>query len=251
MFARSLSIASATAITRAFLSAPPLRTPSRRLAVRTNAGVHNGGQIKVAHILMPAEKKHELDALYERIVNETATLAELAKEHSACPSAQNGGIIGWIARGQTVEAFEDTAFSTPVGSVARCDTPFGSHVLEVLEVRETPKPHADASVEDLAEVLEAHAGDASAMNLIDVREQNEWDDSRIPAFTLKPLSGAREWATTMATEFDPTKPTYVLCAAGVRSARAASMLVDLGFQEVYNVTGGMYACAGVKGLVSR
>jgi rhodanese-related sulfurtransferase len=35
----------------------------------------------------------------------------------------------------------------------------------------------------------------------------------------------------------------------VRSAQAASVLVDLGFEEVYNVAGGMYAAAGVKGLV--
>ena len=38
-------------------------------------------------------------------------------------------------------------------------------------------------------------------------------------------------------------------AAGVRSAQAASVLVDLGFTEVYNVQGGMYAAAGLKGLI--
>jgi len=66
---------------------------------------------------------------------------------------------------------------------------------------------------------------------------------------LKPLSAMREWSASADKDFDPKKPTYVLCAAGVRSAQAASVLVDLGFTEVYNVQGGMYAAAGLKGLI--
>jgi len=53
----------------------------------------------------------------------------------------------------------------------------------------------------------------------------------------------------IVSDFDPKKPTYVLCAAGVRSAQAAQVLVGEGFEEVYNVVGGMYAAAGVNGLV--
>jgi rhodanese-related sulfurtransferase len=246
MFARAASVA------RAFARPPASRGASRAraLAVRTRAVHADGTQIKVAHILMPAEKKVELDALYERIVGETATLAELAREHSVCPSAQNGGVIGWIQKGQTVGPFEEAVFATPVGSITRCDTSFGSHVVEVLASRDAPRPASDVSVEDLAEALESNEANAFRdVNLIDVREQNEWDNAHISSFTLKPLSAIREWSKTATKEFDPTKPTYVLCAAGVRSAQAASVLVDLGFEEVYNVTGGMYAAAGVKGLV--
>ena len=116
-----------------------------------------------------------------------------------------------------------------------------------MESRATPKPATDVSVEDLAELLEVNA--ICDVNLIDVRERNEWDNAHISSFTLKPLSKIREWSQTVTEEFDKTKPTYLLCAAGVRSAQAASVLVDLGFEEVYNVAGGMYAAAGVKGLV--
>lgn len=246
MFARAASAA------RAFARPPlPRGAPrARALALRTRAMHDDGTQIKVAHILMPAERKPELDALYERIVGETATLAELAKEHSVCPSASNGGVIGWIGKGQTVGPFEECVFATPVGSVARCDTSFGAHVVEVLEARAAPEPAKDVSVEDLAEALESNAStDFVDLNLIDVREQNEWDQSRISAFALKPLSAIREWSASATRDFDPTKPTYVLCAAGVRSAQAAGVLVDLGFTQVYNVQGGMYAAAGVEGLV--
>ena len=116
--------------------------------------------------------------------------------------------------------------------------------------RDAPWPASDVSVEDLAEALESNEANAFRdVNLIDVRERNEWDNAHISSFTLKPLSAIGEWSQTATKEFDPTKPTYVLCAAGVRSAQAASVLVDLGFEEVYNVAGGMYAAAGVKGLV--
>ena len=87
-------------------------------------------------------------------------------------------------------------------------------------------------------------GDLDEVNLIDVREQNEWDAARIEAFTLRPLSTMQQWSPRLLDDFDPAKPTYVICAAGVRSARAAAALTDLGFDDVRNVSGGMYAYGG-------
>ena len=244
MFARAVSIAKVVVpMRRVFAN----RATQHRRYGQTVSAVLHGGQIQVAHILMPTEKKQELDALYEQIVSEQATLSDLAKEHSTCPSASNGGVIGWIQRGQTVGPFEETAFSTPVGSVAQCDTQFGSHIIEILDTRKPPEPYKECSVTDLAEILETN--DPDDINLIDVREQNEWDSSCISKFTLKPLSSIRDWSKTVTDDFDTSKPTYMLCAAGVRSSQAAQVLVDLGFTDVYNVTGGMYAAQGVKGLV--
>ena len=37
---------------------------------------------------------------------------------------------------------------------------------------------------------------------------------------------------------DKTKPTLIYCAAGGRSARARTMMSDLGFEEVYELDGG-------------
>ena len=117
MFARCVSITKVVPLTRVFGKRPaPQRRPITMASA--TASLHQG-QIKVAHILMPTEKIAELDALYEQIVSERSTLAELASKHSTCPSAQNGGVIGWIGKGQTVAPFEDTVFSTPIGSVAR------------------------------------------------------------------------------------------------------------------------------------
>ena len=131
------------------------------------------------------------------------------------PSKSNGGVIGRIARGQTVAPFEEAAFSTPVGGVSKATTTFGVHIIQVLDARDAAPAPVDVTVTDLAEVLEG--ADLDDVNLIDAREQDEWDTANIPQFTLKPLSQIRLWAPAATEEFDPSKPTYV-----VRGGRAVS-----------------------------
>jgi len=50
-------------------------------------------------------------------------------------SAENGGSLGEIARGQMVEPFENAAFDLPLNTVsAPVSTEFGVHLLEVTKV---------------------------------------------------------------------------------------------------------------------
>ncbi len=63
-----------------------------------------------------------------------ATFADLAKEHSACPSSMKGGDLGAFSRGQMVKEFDEVAFSLPVGKVsAPVKTQFGYHLILVTE----------------------------------------------------------------------------------------------------------------------
>jgi rhodanese-related sulfurtransferase len=50
---------------------------------------------------------------------------------------------------------------------------------------------------------------------------DEWDTARLEQFTLMPMSQMNTWTPTVAEDFDTSKPTYVLCKAGIRSMRCA------------------------------
>lgn len=61
--------------------------------------------------------------------------AALAKKHSAhAESRDKGGELGWIQRGQTVEALDKALFSLPAGGPAELvETGYGVHLVQVLE----------------------------------------------------------------------------------------------------------------------
>lgn len=62
--------------------------------------------------------------------------AELARTWSEDGSAERGGDLGWVSRGDMVPEFEQVAFSTPVGEVSDVfSTAFGYHILKVEERR--------------------------------------------------------------------------------------------------------------------
>ncbi len=81
------------------------------------------------HILVDSEEK--CNSLKEQIA-EGATFAELAKEHSSCPSGRDGGDLGSFGPGMMVPEFDKVVFSAEVGSVqGPVKTQFGYHLLEV------------------------------------------------------------------------------------------------------------------------
>ena len=65
-------------------------------------------------------------------IAEGADFAELAREHSECPSGQEGGELGEFRPGQMVPEFDKLVFSAPVNTVqGPVKTQFGWHLLEV------------------------------------------------------------------------------------------------------------------------
>lgn len=61
-----------------------------------------------------------------------ADFAELAKEHSGCPSGKQGGDLGEFGQGQMVPEFDQVVFNEAVNVVhGPVQTQFGYHLLEV------------------------------------------------------------------------------------------------------------------------
>lgn len=59
--------------------------------------------------------------------------ADLAQEHSTCPSGKQGGSLGQFGRGQMVPEFEHAVFSTDAGQITPnlVETQFGYHIIQV------------------------------------------------------------------------------------------------------------------------
>ena len=65
-------------------------------------------------------------------IDEGSSFADLAQQHSHCPSGKSGGDLGEFGPGMMVKEFDEVVFSAPVGEVqGPVKTQFGYHLLEV------------------------------------------------------------------------------------------------------------------------
>jgi len=85
--------------------------------------------------------------------------------------------------------------------------------------------------------LSARINNGNAPLIIDVREPNEFALARIPGAVLKPLGDFRAWTQ----ELDKDREYVLYCHTGSRSWQAAYLLERMGFQQVYNLSGGIEA----------
>ena len=88
------------------------------------------------------------------------------------------------------------------------------------------------SVEQLKEKLAT--GDD--LQVVDVRRPTEYGNGHVPRALNAPLATLDRVAAELP--FAKDKPTAVICAGGYRSSAAASLLEQLGFTNLLNVSGG-------------
>lgn len=100
------------------------------------------------------------------------------------------------------------------------------------------------SVQQLAD----HLQNDLDMRVLDVRETSEWDAGHIEGAHYMNYKFLREKIDSLALK--PDDHVSVLCARGLRSSTACSILLMNGFKHVHNVTGGMsaWAAAGLSML---
>lgn len=86
-------------------------------------------QASARHILVDSEAKcNELKAEIEG----GKDFAEVAKQHSNCPSGRNGGDLGSFGQGQMVPEFDKVVFNDELHKVhGPVKTQFGYHLLEI------------------------------------------------------------------------------------------------------------------------
>jgi peptidyl-prolyl cis-trans isomerase C len=102
-------------------------------------------------------------------IRQGADFAELAKQHSQCPSSAKGGDLGFTARSDPnkgrrgwVEPFEKAAFDLEVGELSDVvETQFGYHIIKVTDHKDARKlPFEEVKsqiMEDLAKQKKAQA----------------------------------------------------------------------------------------------
>lgn len=96
------------------------------------------------------------------------------------------------------------------------------------------------SVEEISvEQLHQWLADGKSFHLIDVREQNEWDQGHVAEAVLNPMSAFD--VTTLPEEPDAT--VVFMCRSGKRSMTVASHLANDGIVTGYNLAGGILAWA--------
>jgi sulfur-carrier protein adenylyltransferase/sulfurtransferase len=92
---------------------------------------------------------------------------------------------------------------------------------------------------EISEIDATHARDRIESGepiVVDVREQNEWDEGHIPGAVHVPR-GHLESRIERLTP-DRARPVVVYCSVGNRSAFAAKTLAELGYEDVVSLAGG-------------
>ncbi|KAK9939451.1 hypothetical protein M0R45_016146 [Rubus argutus] len=145
-------------------------TPKGTASFSAESSSADGREILVQHLLVKEDNLKLLLDLQQRVLG-GEDLSDLAAEYSICPSKEEGGMLGWVKKGQMVPEFEETAFSASLNKVVRCKTKFGWHLLQVLSERE------ESLLQDIqCEELHVKMQDPNFLDeaqLIDVREPEE------------------------------------------------------------------------------
>lgn len=117
---------------------------ARKIYETTKERIGPDGLVEPAHILLRLTQQADAatqkrvqqraDSIYNAIMK-GADFAEMAKQYSEDPgSAQRGGSIGQISRGQTLQEFEDAAFALKDGEVSKpVLSPVGYHIIKMMK----------------------------------------------------------------------------------------------------------------------
>ena len=120
---------------------------------------------KISHILV--EDKEEAELLLSQLNDGVIDFETTAKDKSICPSAENGGDLGYISRGQMVPEFEEASFSLEAGSLSDIvETEFGYHIIKCFDIEEEKQLSLEEARENIANVLTSQKQSKSVDELV-------------------------------------------------------------------------------------
>ena len=104
-----------------------------------------------SHLLLTTEQNHaeirtQITRFYQQIRDHRAAFPRLAARHSHCPSALEGGRLGWVSRGLLFPELENALFALQTDEVSQpVETALGWHLLWCEQIRQpTLMAKADA-----------------------------------------------------------------------------------------------------------
>jgi parvulin-like peptidyl-prolyl isomerase len=115
----------------------------------------DGTEVRVSHVLLRPQRSGDPQSLAARVADAQQLREQISagkisfedavKKHSAGPSREHGGDLGFISRhGVMVEPFAQAAFQTRPHSISQpVVTPFGVHLILVTEVKPGTKKWTD------------------------------------------------------------------------------------------------------------
>ena len=94
------------------------------------------------------------------------------------------------------------------------------------------------------ELIEKLGKDQNAF-LLDVRSEEEYEESSIPNSKLLNIREPQSFMDGLQ-DLDKSKNYYVYCHSGVRSVQACQIMKTFGFNNLYNLLGGISEWTGKK-----
>ncbi|HSH73155.1 MAG TPA: peptidylprolyl isomerase [Methylophilaceae bacterium] len=127
--------------------------------------------IKLSEVVSEKDAKHKLETVKERLEN-GADFAEQARQYSEDGSAANGGDLGWVNPGDTVPQFEKVMNELQPKAISEIvRTPFGLHVIQVIERRKQDMTTEAARLKARQEIRARKADEAYQDWLRELRDR--------------------------------------------------------------------------------
>lgn len=129
--------------------------------------LHQPDRIRVRHILLAAapddirartQARERAETIIAELKRTLALFDMLAAQHSACPSREQGGDLGWVERGDTVPEFERQLFMLRPGLAGlSLETRYGHHVVCVDGIEKGEPLSWDEAAPRISAYLETQA----------------------------------------------------------------------------------------------